>query len=216
MSGGTMKKISDSTIKRLSKYYRSLEHLIEKGIETVSSEELAEMDGITSAQVRKDLSFFGTFGKRGLGYNTRALKDQIAEILGLNRRWNVAIVGAGNIGRALAAYEEFRKQGFNIKLIMDADPQKIGSRIHGLTIEDIQRAPELIAQERIDIAIIAVPANAAQQVADVLVEAGVKAILNFAPRSLKVPPHVHIKNENMAIEIEALSYYLSNRNRIGS
>jgi len=208
-----MKKISDSTIKRLSKYYRSLEHLIEKGVETVSSEELAEMDGITSAQVRKDLSFFGTFGKRGLGYNTRALKDQIAEILGLNRRWNVAIVGAGNIGRALVAYEEFRKQGFDIKLIMDSDPQKIGNQIHGLPIEDVNRAPELIARERIDIAIIAVPANAAQQVADMLVDAGVKAILNFAPRSLKVPPHVHIKNENMAIEIEALSYHLSNRNR---
>ncbi|NOX38780.1 MAG: redox-sensing transcriptional repressor Rex [Calditrichaeota bacterium] len=211
-----MKKISDSTVKRLSKYYRSLEHLIEKGVETVSSEELAEMDGITSAQVRKDLSFFGTFGKRGLGYNTRALKDQIAEILGLNRRWNVAIVGAGNIGRALVAYEEFRKQGFDIKLIMDSDPQKIGNEIHGLRIEDVNRAPELIAQERIDIAIIAVPANAAQQVADMLVEAGVKAILNFAPRSLKVPPHVHIKNENMAIEIEALSYHLSNRNRANS
>lgn len=205
-----MKKISESTIRRLSKYYRSLEHLIEKGIETVSSDELAEMDGITSAQVRKDLSFFGTFGKRGLGYNTKSLKKQIADILGLNRTWNVVIVGAGNIGRALAAYEEFRKQGFHIRLMLDADPQKIGATIHGIKIEDINKAKELIPKKKIDIAIIAVPAKAAQKVADVLVNAGVRAILNFAPRSLKVPEHVFIKNENMAIEIEALSYYLTN------
>ncbi len=204
-----MRRISESTIKRLSKYYRSLEHLIEQGVDTVSSEQLAEMDGVTSAQVRKDLSFFGTFGKRGLGYNTRSLRDQIGEILGLHRRWNVAIVGAGNIGRALAAYQEFQKRGFDIRFILDRDPRKIGTTIHGVPVYDIQRAHELIPAEGIEIAIIAVPADAAQSVADLLVEAGIKAILNFAPRSLKVPSGVHLKNENMAIEIESLSYHLN-------
>jgi redox-sensing transcriptional repressor len=206
-----MKKISDSTIRRLSKYYRSLEYLIEQGVDTVSSDTLAEMDGITSAQVRKDLSFFGTFGKRGFGYNTKALKKQIENILGLYRTWNVAIVGAGNIGRALTEYAEFKKQGFIIRLILDKDPRKIGQQVHGITVRDIKDLDELIKEEQIDIAIIAVPADSAQAVADKLVAAGIKAILNFAPRSIKVPPDVMVKNENMAVEMEALTYYLSNR-----
>lgn len=205
-----MKKISESTIRRLSKYYRSLEHLIEKKVDTVSSEQLAEIDGITSAQVRKDLSFFGTFGKRGLGYNTRSLKNQIGEILGLQQEWRVAIVGAGNIGRALANYGEFKKQGFRICLIMDSAPEKIGGKIDGLPIEDTARLGELVKANKIDIAIIAIPANAAQKMADDLVKSGVRAILNFAPISLKVPPKVLVKNENTAIEIESLSYFLTN------
>jgi len=205
-----MKKISDSTIQRLSKYYRSLEHLIEQGVETVSSETLAEMDGITSAQVRKDLSFFGTFGKRGLGYNTHLLKNQIQEILGLNRRWNVAIVGAGNIGRALTDYEEFKKRGFVITALFDKDPRKIGQEINGVKIYDIRQLKEIVQKENIQIAIVAVPAKVAQSIADQLVHAGVKAILNFAPRSLKVPKGVQVKNENMAVELESLSYFLTN------
>jgi redox-sensing transcriptional repressor len=195
----------------MSKYFRSLEQLIEKRVDTVSSDTLAEMDGITSAQVRKDLSFFGTFGKRGFGYNTKALKKQIENILGLYRTWNVAIVGAGNIGRALTEYAEFKKQGFIIRLIMDKVPDKIGNRVHGLMIEDFSKVGDLVKNEQIDIAIIAVPADNAQGVADKLVAAGVKAILNFAPRSLKVPAGVMIKYENMAVEMEALSYFLSNK-----
>jgi redox-sensing transcriptional repressor len=206
-----MKKISDSTIRRMSKYFRSLEQLIDKQVETVSSDTLAEMDGITSAQVRKDLSFFGTFGKRGFGYNTKALKKQIENILGLYRTWNVAIVGAGNIGRALTDYAEFKKQGFIIRLIMDKSQEKIGQTVHGLTIEDFKNVKELIQDGQIDVAIIAVPADNAQSVADKLVDAGVKAILNFAPRSLKVPNNVLVKYENMAVEMEALSYFLSNK-----
>jgi len=206
-----MKKISDSTIRRLSKYYRSLEFLIDKGTDTVSSDQLAEMDGITSAQVRKDLSFFGTFGKRGLGYNCNILKNQIEEILGLNREWNVAIVGAGNVGRALADYAEFKKQGFKINLILDNDPQKVGSQIHGITVQDVRKVREWVKSKRIDIAIIAVPVSAAQQAADMLVDSGVRAILNFAPISLKVSGKVQVKNENMAIEIESLSYYLTSK-----
>jgi len=206
-----MKKISDSTIRRMSKYFRSLEQLLEKRIETVSSDTLAEMDGITSAQVRKDLSFFGTFGKRGFGYNTKALKKQIENILGLYRTWNVAIVGAGNIGRALTDYAEFKKQGFIIRLIMDKDSTKLGKQVHGLTIKDFNKVNDLVKSEQIDIAIIAVPADSAQMVADKLVSAGVSAILNFAPRSLKVPEGVTVKYENMAVEMEALSYFLSNK-----
>ncbi|UCF64304.1 MAG: redox-sensing transcriptional repressor Rex [bacterium] len=206
-----MKKISDSTIRRMSKYFRSLEQLIDKRVETVSSDTLAEMDGITSAQVRKDLSFFGTFGKRGFGYNTKALKKQIENILGLYRTWNVAIVGAGNIGRALTDYAEFKKQGFIIRLIMDKDSSKVGQQVHGLTIKDFSKVNDLVKREQIDIAIIAVPADSAQGVADKLVGAGVKAMLNFAPRSLKVPQDVTVKYENMAVEMEALSYFLSNK-----
>ena len=206
-----MKKISDSTIRRMSKYFRSLEQLIEKDIETVSSDTLAEMDGITSAQVRKDLSFFGTFGKRGFGYNVKALKKQIENILGLYRTWNVAIVGAGNIGRALTEYAEFKKQGFVIRLIMDKDTDKVGQNVQGLVIKDFADVNKLVVEEQIDIAIIAVPADSAQPVADKLVEAGLKAILNFAPRSLKVPEGVLVKYENMAVEMESLSYFLSNK-----
>lgn len=206
-----MKKISESTIRRLSKYYRSLEQLISRNTDTVSSDQLAEMDGITSAQVRKDLSFFGTFGKRGLGYNTRALKEQIGEILGLSKEWRVAIVGAGNIGRALVNYGEFRKQGFQVHLIMDSDHSKVGQIIQGLTVESTDHLPELIKKQRIEIAIIAVPSEAAQRVADELMEAGVRAILNFAPISIKAPEGIQVKNENTAIEIEALSYFLTNQ-----
>lgn len=206
-----MKKISDSTIRRMSKYFRSLEQLLDKRIETVSSDTLAEMDGITSAQVRKDLSFFGTFGKRGFGYNTKALKKQIENILGLYRTWNVAIVGAGNIGRALTDYAEFKKQGFIIRLIMDKDSTKLGKQVHGLIIQDFNKVNDLVKSEQIDIAIIAVPADSAQMVADKLVSAGVSAILNFAPRSLKVAQGIAVKYENMAVEMEALSYFLSNK-----
>jgi redox-sensing transcriptional repressor len=195
----------------MSKYYRSLDQLIDKRVDTVSSDTLAEMDGITSAQVRKDLSFFGTFGKRGFGYNTKALKKQIENILGLYRTWNVVIVGAGNIGRALTDYAEFKKQGFIIRLILDKAPNKIGNRVHGLVIEDFSKVSDWVKNEQIDIAIIAVPAENAQVVADKLVAAGVQAILNFAPRSLKVPAGVMVKYENMAVEMEALSYFLSNK-----
>ena len=137
------KKISDSTISRLSKYYRTLGRLIEQNVQTVSSDEIAEIDGVTSAQVRKDLSFFGTFGKRGLGYRTLDLQNNIANILGLYRKWNVALVGIGNIGRALVDYEEFKRQGFLIKLLLDNDIEKIGNAIKGLEIKPFNEAINL-------------------------------------------------------------------------
>jgi redox-sensing transcriptional repressor len=208
-----MKKISDSTISRLSKYYRTLGRLIENKVKTVSSDEIAEIDGVTSAQVRKDLSFFGTFGKRGLGYNTIDLQNNIGTILGLYKKWNVALVGIGNIGRALVDYEEFKKQGFVIKLLLDNDEKKIGEIVGDLEIKPFVNAVEFLEDEKIQIAIVAVPAKVAQGVVNSLTDAGVKAILNFAPLSLKVPKGVTIKNENMSIELEALSYFLTNRGK---
>ena len=208
-----MKKISDSTISRLSKYYRTLGRLIDKKVKTVSSDEIAEIDGVTSAQVRKDLSFFGTFGKRGLGYNTIDLQNNIGTILGLYKKWNVALVGIGNIGRALVDYQEFKKQGFIIKLLLDNDEEKIGELVGGLEVKSFANAVEYLEEDKIQIAIVAVPANVAQGVVNSLTEAGVKAILNFAPLSLKVPKGVMIKNENMSIELEALSYFLTNRGK---
>jgi redox-sensing transcriptional repressor len=207
-----MKKVSDSTINRLSRYYRTLQRLLEKNVRTISSEEIAEIEGITSAQVRKDLSFFGTFGKRGLGYNIEELKNIIGKILGINKKWNVALVGIGNIGMALVDYDEFKKQGFLIRLLLDNDFRKIGKTIKNLTIQNFSEAKTLIKKEKIQIVIIAVPADEAQTVADVVVEAGIGAILNFAPLNLKTPDHVTVKNENMSIELEALSYYLTNKN----
>jgi len=208
-----MKKISDSTISRLSKYYRTLGRLIDKKVKTVSSDEIAEIDGVTSAQVRKDLSFFGTFGKRGLGYNTIDLQNNIGTILGLYKKWNVALVGIGNIGHALVDYQEFKKQGFLIKLILDNDENKIGTFVGDLEIKSFSEAAKYLEEEKIQIAIVAVPASVAQGVVNSLTDAGVKAILNFAPLSLKVKKGVMIKNENMSIELEALSYFLTNRGK---
>jgi len=204
-----MKKIAVSTINRLSKYYRTLGLLMEKQAETVSSDEIADLEGVTSAQVRKDLSFFGTFGKRGLGYNTKDLRIEIGQILGLNKKWNVAMVGVGNIGRALIDYQEFQKQGFIFKALFDNDFDKVNKKINGLKIHHIDQVCEIINKTGIEIAIIAVPAKVAQMAVDRLVACNVKAFLNFAPISIKTPDDVIVKNENMSIELEALSYYLT-------
>lgn len=209
------KKISDATVKRLSKYYRTLQHAIAGDRTTISSEEMARLNGVTSAQVRKDLSSFGAFGRRGLGYNVIDLHKVISQILGLHRIWNVCLIGAGNIGTALIHFKQFSEQGFVFKLILDSDPKKLGHKVSDLVIQDFDRCDELIHQEKIKIAVVAVPASAAQRVVDRLVQAGVKAILNFAPVTILVPAGVHIRNENMAIEIESLSYALTSKNHRG-
>ena len=206
-------KISDATVRRLSRYYRTLQNSISNDKVTISSDEIARAHGLTAAQVRKDFSFFGSFGRRGLGYNVIELHRNISRILGLHRSWNVCIVGAGNIGRALVRFKQFHEQGFYIKLVMDSDPAKWDQPIGSLTIQRFGDCKELVRQEKIKIAIVAVPASAAQRVVDRLVEAGIKAILNFAPVSIFVPPGVTVRNENMAIEIEALSYALTHKTR---
>lgn len=206
-------RVSASTVKRLSKYYRTLNDLIKDGVGRVSSDELARLEGFTSAQVRKDFSYFGSFGKRGSGYDTQQLQTHIAGILGLNRRWNVALVGAGNIGSALIDYQEFAAHGFFIKLVFDNDPEKIGRPIKSLVVKDMALAESECLREDIDIAILAVPAHAAQAVAEHIVRAGVKAILNFAPKRLDVPRDVVVRQENTAMELEALSFFIINNGR---
>jgi redox-sensing transcriptional repressor len=207
--GSNMNKISDSTINRLSKYHRTLCRLRQDAVHTVSSDLIAEINDITAAQVRKDLSFFGSFGKRGTGYNTVELEEQIEKILGLSKKWNVALVGIGNIGRALVNYSEFKKRGFEIKAIFDTSSEKIGAKVNGVLINDVQQASQIIESKKIDIAIIAVPVAYAQDTVDLFIENGVRAFLNFAPVTIKTPENVLVKNENMSIELEALSYFLS-------
>src|SRR5262245_30802150 len=204
-----MARISESTIRSLSHYYRVLEEVEAEVKRLISSRRLAEREGITSAQVRKDLSTFGSFGRRGLGYQVAHLRAEIRVILGLDRRWRVALVGAGNIGAALLAYRGFARQGFDIVAVFDRDSNRIGSRFGDLVVRDIASLPEAAAESHFDMGVIATPLRAAQEVADALVAAGVRGILNFAPRKLFVPPHVALRTVDMTVEFESLSFALS-------
>jgi redox-sensing transcriptional repressor len=206
-----MRKIAESTVRRLSLYLRFLEEFEEQGMETVSSEALAARGGTTSAQVRKDLSFFGSFGKRGLGYSVAELVRRLREILGLGRTYRVAMIGAGKIGSALVQYRGFRQRGFEIVAIFDADAAKVGRSWNGLTVRDVKELEGELRRQTVDIAVIVTPADAAQAVADKVVSLGVKAILNFAPIQLVVPDDVVVKTVNLALELETLSYALTNR-----
>ncbi|MGQ0649057.1 MAG: redox-sensing transcriptional repressor Rex [Gemmatimonadaceae bacterium] len=209
----SVKRIADSTVRRLSVYLRFLEGLSQKGHATISSEELAKHGGTTSAQVRKDLSFFGSFGKRGLGYSVPELTASLREILGLKREWSVIIVGAGKIGTALAQYHGFRSRGFNVVAVYDSDPKKIGSKWDGLVVRDFANLSNDMLELGAEIAVLAVPADGAQPAVERLVSVGIKAILNFAPVQLQVPPDVAVRSVNMAMELEGLSYELSTRTR---
>ena len=206
-----MKRIADSTVRRLSAYLRFLEDFETRGLSTISSEELAKRGGTTSAQVRKDLSFFGSFGKRGLGYSVPELAGRLREILGLGREWRVVIVGAGKIGAALAQYRGFRQRGFNILAAYDINPEKVGRKLEGIPVKDIADLERDIQREKPDIVVLTVPGDEAQKVVDRVVKAGVKAILNFAATQLQAPPDVAIKTVNMAMELEGLSFALSSR-----
>src|ERR1700688_2100543 len=206
-----MRKIAESTVRRLSLYLRFLEHSQTQGHSTISSAELARRGATTSGQVRKDLSFFGSFGKRGLGYSVDELAGRLREILGLRRTYRVVVVGAGRIGGALVQYPGFRQRGFNVTAIYDSDPKKVGSRWNGLVVRDVRHLEGDLKKDPSDIAILVTPADAAQTVTDRLVHAGVKAILNFAPVPLAVPNDVVVKSVNMALELETLSFALANR-----
>ena len=206
-----MRKIAESTVRRLSLYLRFLEEFEEQGVDTVSSEALATRGGTTSAQVRKDLSFFGSFGKRGLGYSVPELASRLRDILGLGKTYRVAVIGAGNIGVALVHFRGFEKHGFRVVSLYDADPKKIGRKRSNLIVRDQMSIEEDISQEPIDMAIIVTRASAAQELVDRLVQVGVKALLNFAPVQLRVPDDVVVKNVSLALELEALSYGLRNR-----
>ena len=206
-----MKRIADSTVRRLSAYLRFLEDFEGRGLTTISSEELARRGGTTSAQVRKDLSFFGSFGKRGLGYSVPELKKELREILGLGREWRVVIVGAGKIGAALAQYRGFRQRGFSILRAYDSNPAKVGTTVEGMQVADIAQMEKDFARDMPDIVVLTVPAEAAQSVLDRIVATGIKAVLNFAPTQLQAPSDVTVKTVNMAMELEGLSFALTNR-----
>ena len=205
------KRIPDATVRRLALYLRFLEESGSAGQATISSAQLAERGGTTSAQVRKDLSLFGSFGKRGLGYGIAELTGRLREILGLKSPHRVILIGAGKVGAALVHYPGFEERGFRVAAIYDRDPKKIGSRWNGLLIKDVRHLERDLRREPTDIAIVVTPAAAAQQVAERLIGAGVRAILNFAPVQLVLPDGVAVRNVNMALELETLSYALTTR-----
>jgi redox-sensing transcriptional repressor len=205
-----VKRVADSTVRRLSLYLRYLEEFEAGGSSTISSDELAARAGTTSAQVRKDLSVFGSFGKRGLGYDVAELTRRLREILGLEREWRVVIVGAGKIGGALALYRGFRQRGFSIVAVYDSDPGKVGSAFESFTVRDVRSLAEDNRLQPADIAILTVPGESAQRVLDVVVGSGIRAVLNFAPVQLHAPERVTVKTVNMAMELEGLSFALTN------
>ena len=202
-------KIPEMTIRRLSVYTRCLQQLEEDGVKTVSSQELAERFSLNSAQVRKDLAYFGEFGVRGIGYYVVGLKAELQKILGLDREWSVALVGFGNLGSALLHYKGFARQGFRIAAIFDDDPAKVGREVGGVRVLSSGELGHEVKARGIQIAIVAVPPEAAQAVTDQLVEAGIKAILNFAPSRLRAPRDARLKHVDLSIELETLSFYLA-------
>jgi redox-sensing transcriptional repressor len=202
--------VSELTAGRLSVYLRSLNVLDAAGVKTVSSKALAEQFHLNAAQIRKDLAYFGEFGIRGVGYYVKELKRQLRVILGLERTVRVAVIGAGNLGMALADYPGFRQEGFSIVGMFDAQRSKVGlASKDGVPIHDIADFGSMVAREHIDIAVIAVPAHAAQTVVDTAISAGVRAVLNFSPGTLQVPPTVKLKNVDLTVSMESLSFFLA-------
>lgn len=199
-------KIPEATIIRLSVYSRHLTEVDRKGIITTSSGDIAEGVGVSPAQVRKDLAYFGEFGTRGVGYNVKDLRQHILRILGLSVDWSVSLVGAGNLGLALSTYKGFRERGFIITSIFDSDPQKVGTKIGNVEVMPIEQLKEVAKQNRTQIGIVAVPAAAAQDIADQLIKAGVQAILNFAPVVLNVPAEIELRNVDLAVNLEVLTF----------
>jgi redox-sensing transcriptional repressor len=208
-----VKRIAESTVRRLSIYLGFLEDAESRGVLTTSSDDLAKLGGTTSAQVRKDLSFFGSFGKRGLGYSVPELSSRLREILGLGREWRVCIIGAGNIGSALARYAGFAERGFHVTGVFDSDRGKIGTRWGRVIVQDTADLEHEIRRGSYDIAVLTVPSENAQGIVDRVVAAGIKAILSFAPAQLTVPEDVELRTVNMAMELEALTFALTNRDR---
>lgn len=202
------KVIPDIVIGRLPIYLRALERMLIEGRRVTSSQELGEKLGISAAQIRKDLSQFGEFGKQGTGYSIEYLADQIRQILKVDRVWDVVVIGAGDIGSAVARYQGFTNRGFNVTMLFDNDPQKIGTKVGPFTVQSTADLEEMISQAQVKIAMIATPGSAAQGVTDRLVEAGIKAILNYAPISLNVPEDVRVQYTDPVIHLQRMTYYL--------
>lgn len=207
-------KVPEATIKRLSIYMRVLKDLEKKGVEVISSAELADICGVNAAQIRKDLTYFGEFGIRGVGYYVKELHFDIRKVLGLNQRRNVALVGVGNLGRALASYRNFSDHGYNFSAAFDVDPTKIGTLLPGgVRIHALEDLPRVAAEKEIEIAIITTTADTAQAAADRIVAAGIKGILNFAPTQIQVPEGVKVKKVDLTTEFDNLVYHLYARSR---
>lgn len=200
--------IPDIVISRLPVYLRALTRLQAEGQEITSSKELGQTLGISSAQIRKDLSHFGEFGKQGTGYEIKKLVEQLRRILKVEREWDVALVGAGAIGHALAHYNGFTDRGFRISIIFDNDPAKIGTRLNGFEVRDVSRLSELIQEHNISLAMVAVPAESAQAVTDELVKAGVRGILNYAPINLSTPENVRVQYIDPVVHLQRITYYV--------
>ncbi len=206
----THEQVSELTTNRLSVYLRCLNQLDADGVETISSQALAEQFHLNAAQIRKDLAYFGEFGVRGVGYYVTDLKRHLRQILGLDRKLRVAVMGAGNLGLALADYPGFRREGFEIVALFDVADAKIGDESRGgVPIFDIRELPRVVGTTRVDIAVIAVPAESAQPVLDQVVASGVRAVLNFSPGTLKVPEGVRLRNVDLTVSLESLSFYLA-------
>jgi len=201
-------EVPDIVIGRMPIYLRALRHMAAASQEITSSHELGQRLGISSAQIRKDLSHFGEFGKQGTGYRISHLQDQIKRILKVDQEWEVALIGIGDLGHAIARYGGFADRGFRITLLFDNDPAKIGTQIGHLEIFDVARLKEIVAERRIKIVMIAVPAQAAQPVADLCIEAGVKAILNYAPITLTAPDGIRVQHSDPVAYLQRMTYYL--------
>lgn len=202
-----------AVVSRLSLYLRELQHLVQEGIQTTNSSQLGERLGFSDAQVRKDLAHFGNFGHPGIGYRSDELISEIRRILGTDRSWSVGLVGVGNLGRALLGYRGFEPQGFSLAAAFDADPAKIGTTVEGIEILSIDRLGEIVAERRIDLGMVAVPATRAQSAADALVAAGVRGIVNFAPVTLVLPETVSQVGVDLARELEQVAFAVASRLR---
>ncbi|NOK57575.1 MAG: redox-sensing transcriptional repressor Rex [Chloroflexi bacterium AL-W] len=203
-------------ISRLPLYARSLRYLLSEGIVSVSSQELGERINVTAAQIRKDLSYFGEFGKQGIGYDVEKLLNHIERILGLNQEWPVALVGVGQLGLAIARYEGFRKQGIHLAALFDSSGEKIGTEIEGLKVLPIEHIDRVVREQNVKLAIISVPAARAQEVTDLMIAAGVRAFLNYAPIILQRPDNVWIRDIDPVASLHSLTYYLAREETLRS
>lgn len=203
------KHVPDIVVARLPLYLRALSAMQNGGKEFTSSQEMAQWLGISSAQIRKDLSHFGEFGKQGTGYSVAGLQEKLRQILNLEREWPVIIIGAGNIGSAVANYPGFAHRGFRVCAVFDNDPKKIGSAVGAYKIRDVRQLPEFVRKHSVRLAMIAVPAESAQEVADLAIASGIAAILNYAPVNLSVPDHVRVENIDPVLHLQHMTYYLA-------
>ncbi len=203
------KRVPDIVVARLPLYLRALSAMQNGGKEFTSSQEMAQWLGISSAQIRKDLSHFGEFGKQGTGYSVAGLQEKLRQILNLEREWPIVIIGAGNIGSAVANYPGFAHRGFRVCAVFDNDPKKIGSMVGIYEVCDVHQLPEFVREHDIRLAMIAVPAESAQEVADLAIASGITAILNYAPVNLIVPEHVRVENIDPVLHLQHMTYYLS-------